>query len=251
MTASTRLLHITDTHLHAQKDARMRGVNTYETLQAVVQHARSHQHQPDAIIATGDLVQDETEHGYELFRETIDQFGVPTHCLPGNHDSQKIMADVLGTAPYHYCGHATYRNWVIVMLNTVVRLDDSGHLSTAELQRLDETLRQHADHHALVCMHHHPYPMNSRWLDGVSLDNGDDFFTVLDQHRNVRCVTWGHVHQASDRQRESVRLISTPSTSSQFMPDSDMFRLDTRPPGYRWMELRSDGTIDTDVVWLD
>jgi hypothetical protein len=27
--------------------------------------------------------------------------------------------------------------------------------------------------------------------------------------------------------------------------------MDQRPPGYRWLRLQADGTIQTEVVWLD
>jgi Icc protein len=48
-----------------------------------------------------------------------------------------------------------------------------------------------------------------------------------------------------------VRLLSTPSTCAQFVPRSDGFAIDRRPPGYRWLELRDDGSLSTDVVWID
>ncbi len=69
-------------------------------------------------------------------------------------------------------------------------------------------------------------------------------------HRNVRAVLWGHVHQHFEGERNGVRLMSTPSTCAQFLPRSDGFAIDRRPPGYRWLELRDDGTIATDVVWV-
>jgi Icc protein len=47
-----------------------------------------------------------------------------------------------------------------------------------------------------------------------------------------------------------VRLISTPSTGAQFLPETEAFMLDTLPPGYRWIGLMPDGSIDTEVVWL-
>ena len=62
-----KLAQITDPHLHANKDARMRGVNTCDTLQAVLQRIKTGSRRPDAIIATGDLVQDETRDGYRRF----------------------------------------------------------------------------------------------------------------------------------------------------------------------------------------
>ena len=93
-------------------------------------------------------------------------------------------------------------------------------------------------------------PMGSRWLDTVGLRNAAAFFAVTDRHPQLRAIVWGHVHQASDQLRNGVRLISTPSTCAQFLPAADTFTLDTRPPGYRWLDLHPDGTIQTSVVWV-
>jgi Icc protein len=102
----------------------------------------------------------------------------------------------------------------------------------------------------LICMHHHPMDMGSLWLDGVNLRNNEKLFRAIEPYDNVRCMVWGHVHQGSDRQHNGVRMISTPSTASQFLPDSDVFKIDTKPPGYRWLNLHPDGSIETEVVWL-
>jgi Icc protein len=93
--------------------------------------------------------------------------------------------------------------------------------------------------------------MGSRWLDGLGLRNADTFFEILDQFSQVRGVLWGHVHQASDRHRKGVRLMSSPSTCAQFLPNSDDFALDVRSPGFRWLDLNDNGRIDTEVVWLE
>ena len=44
--------------------------------------------------------------------------------------------------------------------------------------------------------------------------------------------------------------MSTPSTCLQFLPNSDSFAVDSRPPGYRWVDLMANGRIDTEVVWV-
>lgn len=250
MTDAISLLHITDTHLHAQSDAMMRGVNTFETFRAVVDRVQTGTRRPDAILATGDLVQDETRAGYERFRDSMRELNAPCHVAPGNHDSPRIMAEILNTPPFHFCGHAVYGNWITILLNTAVRWDDAGRLEENQLAILRQTLEHHPDKHALIAMHHQPWPMNSQWLDGVGLRNSDDLFAITDTHPQVRGIVWGHVHQASDRERNGVRLISSPSTGSQFLPDSDTFMIDSRPPGYRWLELQPDGNIQTEVVWL-
>ncbi|MGI9307670.1 MAG: 3',5'-cyclic-AMP phosphodiesterase [Gammaproteobacteria bacterium] len=247
---SIRLLHITDPHLHAHPDSRMRGLNTYETFCTVIKQASNDGPAPDAILATGDLVQDETREGYMRFREVLESLNTPVYCLPGNHDAPNIMAETLDTEPFHYCGSATFGNWCIVLLNSACRLDDGGRLSEDELERLEITLKNTSADHALVCLHHHPVKMGSLWLDGVGLRNHEEFFAVVDNQPKVRSVLWGHVHQASDHTRKNVRLLSSPSTCSQFQPNSDSFVLDSRPPAYRWLNLNADGNIDTEISWI-
>jgi len=246
-----RLLHITDPHLHAHAESRMRGIATFDTFRAVIERAMEDPDPPQAILATGDLVQDETRGGYERIREVLETCNAPVFCIPGNHDSPDIMADVLGRPPFQFGGTMTRDNWTLILLNSFSAGDDGGRVSDADLQWMEMALEQNSHSHTLVCLHHHPVPMGSRWLDGVNLRNSDEFLAVVDRHPQVRGIIWGHVHQASDRLRKNVRLISTPSTCSQFLPDSDSFVLDTRPPGFRWLNLDRDGTIDTDVVWLE
>lgn len=250
MTEPVRILQLTDPHLHAHRDAMMRGINTYESFIAIIERVAAGIRKPDAIIATGDLVQDETRQGYERFCEAIAVLDVPVHCVPGNHDSPPIMAEVLSTPPFYFCGTRSYRNWRLIMLNSAVRWDDGGRLDTAQLKILESTLKANADQPTLIAMHHHPLPMGSQWLDGLGLRNSDEFLDIVDRHTQVKAVAWGHVHQASERMRNEVLFLSSPSTGSQFLPDSDMFMMDSRPPGYRWIELQPDGSIKTEVVWL-
>jgi Icc protein len=99
-------------------------------------------------------------------------------------------------------------------------------------------------------MHHHPLPMGSIWLDGVALRDSKDFWQIIDAHPEVRGVVCGHVHQAHDQERDGLRFMSTPSTCAQFLPRSDFFALDDRPPGLRWIELHADGRIETEVAWV-
>jgi Icc protein len=245
-----RILHITDPHLHASRETHMRGVNTDASLVASLEHALADPHQPDLILATGDLVQDETRQGYERFRDLLGKPGIPVHCLPGNHDSQEAMQAVLSDAPFRFCGIGDYPPWRLILLNSRMAGDDGGFLSTDELEKLQQALTTHREGHVLVALHHQPVPMGSRWLDTVGLRNADAFLSVVDRHPQVRAIVWGHVHQASDRLRNGVRLISTPSTCAQFLPGAEQFSLDTRPSGYRWLDLHPDGTMLTSVVWV-
>jgi Icc protein len=60
----------------------------------------------------------------------------------------------------------------------------------------------------------------------------------------------GHVHQDFDGWSHDVRVLATPSTCAQFTPATERCIMDMRPPGYRWLELRPDGSVHTKVEWL-
>jgi Icc protein len=245
-----RLLHITDPHLHADPAARMRGVCTDETLRAVLAHVAASGQTPAAVLATGDLVQDETRAGYQRFRDLLTPLGVPVICIPGNHDAPELMAEVLASTPFQLGGQADFGGWRVIALSSWARHDDGGLLDKQELARLRTALADPGPAHFLVTLHHHPVPMGSHWLDGVPLRNAPDLLRIVDAEPRVRVLLWGHVHQASDRQRGHVRLLSTPSTCSQFRPGSDSFALDDQPPAYRWLTLTNGGTVESKVVWV-
>jgi len=82
------------------------------------------------------------------------------------------------------------------------------------------------------------------------VDNGAELLTRLADHRQVRAVVWGHIHQPYDQRRGHLRLMGTPSTCVQFLPGSTQFALDASPPGYRWLWLEPDGSLDTAVAYL-
>ncbi len=229
----------------------MRGVVTFDTFRAVIEQAMQDSRPPDAIVATGDLVQDETRSGYERFQSVLASLHTPVLCIPGNHDAPNVMDSMLSDAPFQINGSYQAHGWSLIMLNSFARGGDAGRLDQTELDRLRETLDKHQALHTLICLHHHPVPMGSRWLDGVALRNPHQLFDIVDAAPQVRGILWGHVHQTSDRNHNGIRLMSTPATCSQFRPNSDDFAIDARPPGFRWLDLHQDGTIDTEVIWLD
>jgi len=247
--SSIRLLQFTDPHLYGDEHESLRGIETLPALRRAVAHAREHHWTMDAFLVTGDIVQDDPA-GYAHFRRVFGGFGKPVYCIPGNHDELEAMRDALAAEPFRLDGHADLDGWRVVLLDSCIPGAAGGRLSEASLAALDAALGGAGGRHALVCLHHHPVRMSSRWLDQVGLENADEFFRVIDRHANVRAVLWGHVHQAFDRMRGGVRLMATPSTCAQFLPRSEEFAVDHKPPAYRPLELRRDGTIASEVVWL-
>ncbi len=249
-TAPLRLLHITDTHLFAEADGRLRGVETWRTLSRVLDCAAANPRPPAAILVTGDISQDESRGAYRNFRSLLSPLGVPVWCVPGNHDAPGFMGEALGP-PFQVGGIADCAGWRVLLLDSYIPDDHGGRLAPGELEWLDAMLREHRDRPVLLAVHHHALPLKSRWLDALGLYNAGELFEIIDRAPQVRCVVAGHVHQASDLVHNGVRYLTTPSTCFQFLPAADTFAVDTRPPGFRWLDLASDGSVETEVVWLD
>ncbi|MEO6081390.1 MAG: 3',5'-cyclic-AMP phosphodiesterase [Steroidobacteraceae bacterium] len=251
MTKSTlNLIQLTDQHLFGDPGRALRGVVTLPALRATLSAASSDIAACDAILATGDLVQDDPG-GYEHFRREFTALGKPVLCVPGNHDDLSAMHAALSRPPFQLGGVYDAGNWRTILLDSTIPGETGGALSAASLAFLEEALASAPERYALVCLHHHPIPLRSRWLDAVGLANGAEFVALLRRFDSVRGVVFGHVHQALDTHWEGVRMIATPSTCSQFKPLSDDFAVDDQPPAWRTLALHADGRLDTQLRWVE
>ena len=243
-----QILQITDPHLYGNASGNLRGVETDSSLRNVLDAAFKTAGYA-AVLVTGDLVQDDPA-GYLRFKSILAERRIPVLCIPGNHDEPEAMRHSLCHAPFQYCGTHVLGAWQFIMLDSYDPGHVGGRLDADELARLDATLAG-SPAHALVCLHHHPVATGSRWLDDIGLANAAEFWQVIDAYPHVRGVAWGHVHQSYDGERNGVRLFSTPSTGAQFLPHSDRYAVDSRPPGYRIFDLHPDGRIQTEVRWIE
>lgn len=247
---AVRLLQVTDPHLFGDRSREIYDVNTSQSLRAVLREALDAAVAPDAILVTGDIGDDLGREAYENFREALVGLAPRILCLPGNHDNPLLMKEMLNSDGFQCCGRAELGGWGVVMLDTHVHDDPAGELSETELMRLEADLGQFRDRPVLVCLHHPPVSVGSAWLDEVGLRNSEDFLAVIDYFPQVRAVLGGHIHQALDVTRGGVRMLATPSTGAQFTPRTQHCVMDMKPPGYRWLTLMPDGSLETEVKWL-
>ncbi|MET0279811.1 MAG: 3',5'-cyclic-AMP phosphodiesterase [Steroidobacteraceae bacterium] len=244
-----RLVHLTDPHLYTDPAGRLRGVPTLPALQAVLAAARAEIEACQAILVTGDIVQDDPG-GYEHFRVELGGLSRPVLCVPGNHDDLPAMRAALSAPPFQLDGTWDIGAWRVVLLNSMVPGETGGRLAAASLAFLEQALASAPDRHALICLHHHPVRVRSRWLDDIGVANGQQFTDLLQRFPRARTVLFGHVHQQLDEMADGVRMIATPSTCSQFKPLSDEFATDDAPPAWRTLTLHADGRVETALKWL-
>jgi len=246
-----RILQVSDTHLYADRDKTLAGVNTLQSMQQTLLRAvEDASPKPDLIIATGDLVHDASSTGYHRLAHSLLELEIPSYWLPGNHDNAKLMAKCMTANGISDSKILDTGHWRILLLDSTVAGHEGGHLSTAELAWLEQHI-QSCDKNLLLCLHHQPIPVGSLWIDSMAVDNGQELCALVKNYPQIKGVIWGHVHQAFEYFQDGVHWLSAPSTCIQFTPGSDEFSLDPTPPGCRLLALTPNGNIKSRIVRLD
>lgn len=245
-----RFIQLSDTHLFDSPDGELYGINTAQSLAAVIASIRGSREHIDAVLVTGDLTHDGGTPAFRRAAHLLSELNAPVYLLPGNHDDLSLFSCALKRPGFQTCGSFIKGNWQVVLLDSTVPGAVQGHLRKRELVRLERALAENPNCHALICLHQQPVPVGSAWLDRHILDNADALFEVVDRHPQVRGVLWGHVHQIFEQSRNHVQLLACPSTCTQFKPNCAAFTLDDKASGWRWLNLCKDGWVNTGVEYL-
>ncbi|MCW9709936.1 3',5'-cyclic-AMP phosphodiesterase [Avibacterium sp. 21-586] len=245
-----RLIQITDPHLFNDENGELLGINTQASFNQVLEEIKQSEFNYELVLATGDLVQDSSNEGYLRFCQSISKLGKSVFWIPGNHDYQPKMFEILNDnngqiSPAKHILFGKY--WQIIMLDSQVYGVPHGKLESAQLAFLDQKLKNYPQRHSLIVLHHHILSTNCAWLDQHNLRNALEFANVLSGFNNVKGILYGHIHQSMDALWQGYKVMATPSTCIQFKPDNNSFSLDCAQPGWRELELYPDGDIQTRV----
>lgn len=249
---TVRILQITDTHLFANVDDTLLGINTYRSYHAVLDAIKQQGLSIDLIVATGDLVQDQSFAAYQHFADGIARLPSPCVWLPGNHDYQPAMIDALNQAGILSAKQVLIgEHWQLLLLDSQIQGVPHGELSDCQLDWLTRCLESYKERDTAILLHHHPMPSGCTWLDQHSLRNSHQLAERVKDHPQIKMMLCGHIHQEMDEMWNGIRLLATPSTCIQFRPHCTNFSLDTVSPGWRYLELslsaQGKRNIDTQV----
>lgn len=240
------LLQITDCHLGIKAGDTLLGLDADLSLQYVLDQMFADYPVADVLVCSGDLSNDgDALAPYQRLSDRLPE-SLPQLWLPGNHDDNGLMAQVI--KPHQqFLGDYALGNWHITLLDSSIPHEVPGAIAEAELQRVQAVLQQYPEKHHLVFMHHHLKPVGCRWLDTQVIANAAEVLDVLSCYPQLKMVVCGHVHQESCQPAGHFQLYSTPSTCIQFKPHSDDFAVGREMPGYRWFQLHDDGRYETGV----
>ena len=249
-----KVLQVTDLHLQAGPTTAMQGVVIEQRWHSVVNHIQAHHSDADLLVLTGDLVHHSGPVAYQRLVKQLDELNLPAVWLPGNHDDPEQMRQY-GTAALNR-KLIDLAGWRLVLLDSTAHADGvgGGSLAKIELDFLQDTLKNSEDTHLMVLVHHNPVRLGSGWQDPISLGNADAFWRCISMSPDVRCILFGHVHQAWDITKQGVRLFSSPAVAPQYKAYSDSVVMEDDPekagPAYAVYHLADCGQVNANVVRL-
>jgi len=246
--ASLSIIQITDLHLGATPDAVVAGIRPFDSFLAVLDELDQAGHGDDLLLLTGDLSGESNPSAYSMLNGILKDRDKNVIWLPGNHDDLLLMEEYLIDYPLRSISEVG--NWGILTLDSSQAGTPIGRISDEQLQKVSEGLSQLSGKSILVSMHHCPTTVGCQWLDKQRITNSQDLYDLLSPHSNVKAVITGHVHQQFDGLWGDIPLYTSPSSSFQFKPQSENFSISNQPPGYRWLTLASDGSVNTGVKFL-
>ncbi len=246
--AVLKLTQMTDLHLGPTPDFKCRSLETFKSLQSVLDTISADGRSDYRLLLTGDIASDGQPEAYQLVDQLLSSKGKQMLWLPGNHDRMDLMQQNFKNFPFIPLYETEH--WAILMLNSSIADQPGGAMSNSEMQQLEKHLSNLPYKNILVAMHHSPVEVGSDWVDQHRIANHRQLHQLLASHGKVRALINGHIHQSHEADWDGIPVYSTPSTCFQFKPKSVDFALDDLPPAYRWIDLYSDGKIDTGVKYL-
>jgi 3',5'-cyclic AMP phosphodiesterase CpdA len=225
-----RFVQVSDPHLASQRDGVWNNRFLCTMMPEVMRCLRRDlaEKPPDFILATGDIVSQQTREAMFEARDLMDSLGVPYYPMGGNHDfvkedSRTWFLEAFGhqLPDLHTYYSFTHKNLHFCILDTWWLWQDDTLCPVAEpiasdtlneslkgmrwsvpphvLEWLVQDLKKHRDLPVVVAVHYPALEIPERlrhpdMKDGGALDNGHLLLELLSGFPQVRAIFSGHVH---------------------------------------------------------
>ena len=246
MNGTIHIAQITDCHLPANRETRYRGIDAWAHLERLLVQLKTRK--PDLVLATGDLSEDSSTASYRGLRDLLWKLRVPVLALPGNHDDAGLVEQYFPSSPVDTPRLSYHGGWQIIRLNSCESGKPHGWLADKVLKELEDILVRDTGRPRLLALHHQPLIANSPWIDKHRLLEPEPFLQLVDHYTDIKAVVWGHIHQVFETRLHNTLMLGGPSCAINGIPGAKKFTPDTLGPACRWLELRSDGSLQSHIV---
>lgn len=194
------LIQLTDFHCVGHGRPAMGRCETNTLAARALRAVRAFRPRPDALLLTGDLVDDGRAEDYALVARLLRaEIDVPVYAVPGNHDDRAAFRAGLAHLP-GVTAHPDYVQYTVehlpvrlIMLDTVVPGAAHGEMGPDRLAWLAARLAEQPGRPTLIAMHHPPFACGLN--DVIALRDAAAFTALIARHPQVRNIVCGHHHR--------------------------------------------------------
>jgi 3',5'-cyclic-AMP phosphodiesterase len=197
------LAQISDLHVKRPGELAYGHVDTGAALARCVAALNALQPRPDAVIMTGDLVDQGDPAQYAHLKTRLTPLDIPYFLMVGNHDERVALRDAFSERGELCAGGEFVQYAVDVGLLRLIALDSmvpgqsAGNLCDTRLAWLEAQLNAAQGKPVIVALHHPPFECGIGHMDDIRLDEqaSHKLGSLISRYPNVERVICGHVHR--------------------------------------------------------
>ncbi|MPW21818.1 phosphodiesterase [Paraburkholderia sp. CNPSo 3157] len=197
------LAQISDLHIKRPGALAYRRVDTAAYLARCIERLNALDPRPDAVVMTGDLVDQGEPEQYAHLKSLLATLEIPYYLLVGNHDDREALRDAFNEREELLTGgeFVQYARDIgplrMIALDSMVPGESAGLLCDARLAWLEEQLDAARGKPVIVALHHPPFVTGIGHMDALRLEptSADKLAAIVARHPNVERVICGHVHR--------------------------------------------------------
>jgi len=197
------IAQISDLHIKRPGALAYRRVDTAPYLQRCVERLNATQPRPEAVVITGDLVDQGTPDQYEHLKALLAPLAIPYYLLVGNHDDRTNLRAAFPEREELHTGGEFVQYAIdigplhLIALDSMVPGQSAGLLCDARLAWLEKQLDKARNKPVIVALHHPPFVSGIGHMDELRLDPeaAQKLAALLSRHANIERVICGHVHR--------------------------------------------------------
>ncbi len=253
------IAQISDMHILAEGWLAFGSVDTNGALEHAITQLNAMTPRPDAVLITGDMVNDGYEDQYQALVQRLTRLDIPYFPILGNHDDRELARSAFGQlffmpedGPIHYT--TEIGGVSLIALDSNVPGKPYGKLGAEQLEWLDAALMERRDRPSLVMLHHPPFMTGIEFMDSCALRDGDKLAEVIAKHEHVERVLCGHLHRPIQRRFAGTIAMTAPGTAHQvsldLSGDPDNATWISEPPAILLHRLGVDGAMISHQAYL-
>lgn len=246
---------ITDCHIGAAGFTGLDKLDVAANLRRCIDHILGLSKLPDAVLATGDLVNTGAGGEYRELRDCLAPLKMPVYIIPGNHDERGALRRAFADHDYLPDGEGPI-NYLLdldgprfIFLDTVLPGEDGGRLGTTQLGWLGDRLDEAPATPTVIVMHHPPFDIGLRRMDRINCEDGQALARILAGRGQIMRLLCGHTHRYTVVDFAGAIGIAAPSTAVQLEvrlgPGDEAGWSATEPPAYLLHDWRGGGGFTT------